>query len=320
MNKKTTPFIIAATIIITVIAILIIKNQTGKNYVVGIVNPKVASDDMTKGFIKGLAEYGYVEGENLSFIKCEGKKDMDTALQDMIARNVDLIFTVTTPATKKAKKMTADNKIPVVFIMLDPVALGVIENMTKPTGNVTGIKLRGSSPKAFEWLLAVAPDVKNVYVPIKYDTKAARMSIKDLKKTARQFGMQLTVAEFSTTEDLKALPETIPQDVDAIFIPRSLSISPNIKSIVQAGIARKIPTVGGSSQFQSGAVLSFGPNRFLSGKQASRLAHRILQGIKVIDTPTEVADFYLGINLNTAGKSDIEISNDILLNADTIIR
>ena len=161
-----------------------------KNYLIGIVNPNQGSREMNRGFKEGLAQNGYIEGENTTFITSTSSFELDQAIQDMIARNVDLIFAVTTPAAQKAKEATQGKNIPVVFAIQDPVASGLVKSLANPEGNLTGIQIRGSVPKALEWMLNVSPGIKNIFVPIKFDTKAARQSLEDLRAATYLFCTQ----------------------------------------------------------------------------------------------------------------------------------
>lgn len=289
------------------------------SYIIGIVNPNPATKDMPRGFIEGLAEYGYIQGRNLTYIKCESKKEMDTALKDMVDRPVDLIFAVTTPATQKAKKMSTEKNIPVVFIMHDPINSGIINSLSRPGSNITGIQVRGSTPKALEWLLTVAPGIKHLFVPVKFDTKASQQNLDDLQEATRQLGIRLTVSEVKTGEELATALSSIPEDVDGIFFVRSIFISANINKVIATAITRKLPIGAGSAKYKNGVTVSYGLDRFQSGKQASRLAHMILQRISPADIPAEISNFYLGINLKTAHATGIKIPNDILTQADYII-
>jgi putative ABC transport system substrate-binding protein len=98
--------------------------------------------------------------------------------------------------------------------------------------------------------------------------------------------------------------------------------------MVQRPVARtvflsfsKIPVVlAGHVHFDGGLLLSCGPLNDRTGHQAARLADQILRGVRAADIPVETSDFYLGINLKTARSIGLEIPDDILQQADFIIR
>lgn len=291
-----------------------------EGFVVGVVNPNKGNKDITSGFIKGLETSGYEEGKNLTIIRHESLDGIEAAVAEMVAKEADLIFSVTTPATKVVMKTTAANKIPVVFAMFDPVNSGIVDNFARPQGNLTGIQIRGSTPKALEWLLKLAPAAKKIYVPVKYDTMAARQDLADLRRATDRLGIELLVAESNSKEELSASLEKIPADVDAVFLPHSIFISSNAEMITAAVVNNRLPIGSGANLYIRGATITYALDWQRTGIQASRLGRMILQGREIRDLPCEIARFFMGINLKSARDSGIEVPNDILIQADFVIR
>lgn len=292
-----------------------------KVFTIGFVDPNPGEKEGAHGFLSNMPRFGYIEGRNLNYIMCEGEKDIEAALKDMVAKRVDLIFTMTTPATRMARKITEGTNIPVVFVVYDAVEAGLVKSLPEPGGNLTGVQLRGSVPKAIEWLSVIAPGTKHLFVPVKFDTSAAKMSMEDLKKSAAKLGLKLTISEVATAEELDASLSSMPKDIDAIFIIHSILIGSYIETIIDAAMKRKIPLVSsGHEHYRKGAVLSYGDVDDRTGLQAARLADNILRGTPPADLPVEIANFSLGINLKTARSIGIEISNDILQQTDFIVR
>jgi putative ABC transport system substrate-binding protein len=243
---------------------------------------------------------------------------VDGAVGHLINRNVDLIFTVSTPVTKKAITAAAEKKIPVVFIMYDPIGSGIVYNLSHPGRNITGIQVRGSTPRALQWLLLAVPGIRQIFVPIKFDTPAAMQCLIYLRETAVNFGIKLTVSELNTQEELAKSLASIPVEMDAIFVLRSIFILNNVDKIIDIALAKKLPVAAGIEISEEGILISYGTDRLNVGKQAGRLAKMILQGTPASDIPIEVGEFFLGINLGTAEVLGIKIQNDILFSADNI--
>lgn len=295
------------------------SSETGKSYVVGIVNPNQGAEEISHGFIEGLAEQGR-EGQNISYIVCNERDRIDSAIKDMVARQVDLIYAVTTPAVKIAQRATEKNNIPVIFHMHDPLKSGILQSLTRPAGNLTGVQVQGSTPKALEWLLHVSPDIKKILVPIKFDTPAARQDLISLQAAGKLLNIEFLVSEVNSVAELDKTLSAISADIDALFILHSIFLSKNLDKITGVAIARKLPTGSNSAHHDQGIIVNCGFGRFQAGKQASRMAHMILEGKAVADIPVETANFPLIINLKTASASEVYISDDILLQADDIIR
>ena len=142
---------------------------TPKTVTIGIVNYSAPLDDIVVGFKEGMAEAGYVEGEGVTYLYDGAVSSMDAldpAIQKLVAEQVDLILALTTPAAQKAKAATQGTNIPVVFApSTDPVASGLVDSLTHPGGNLTGVRTGGSSAKGLSWLLAIASSTKTLFVP-----------------------------------------------------------------------------------------------------------------------------------------------------------
>lgn len=292
-----------------------------KVFTIGFVDPNPGGKEGARGFLNNMPKFGYIEGKNLNYIKCEGEKDIEASLKEMVAKHADMIFTITTPAAKMAQKITEGTNIPVVFVVYDAVESGLVKSLTDPGRNLTGIQLRGSVPKAVEWLLTVAPGAKHIFVPVKFDTGAARMSLEDLKENAAKSGLKLSVSEINTVEELHASLSSMPKDIDAVFIIHSILIGSNIEAIIDTATKRKIPLVSsGHEHYKKGAVISYGDVDDRTGLQAARLASSILSGTSLDELPVEIANFSLGVNLKTAQMIGIEVPNDILQQTEYIVR
>jgi putative tryptophan/tyrosine transport system substrate-binding protein len=292
--------------------------QEPAHHLIGIINPNKGIQDINQGFIDGLAQYGYVAGKNTTFMETVTSAEIDRALQELLKQKADLIFTVTTPATKKTIAAVKDKNIPVIFALHDPVAAGIIKSLVQQHENVTGLMLRGSVPKALDWLLELSPGIKNILVPVKFDTPAARQSLEDLKTAAKTKGVDLTVQEISNQAEIeKAFTENA-QNVDAVFLLNSIFVSTHKQQIVNEAVKHRIPVGGGTSTFYRGATITYGILTPKVGRQASRLAHLILNGTDARNIPIETADFFLSVNMKTAHDAGITVSNDILMHADII--
>ncbi|MBI5663821.1 MAG: ABC transporter substrate-binding protein [Nitrospirae bacterium] len=295
-----------------------------KIYVIGYINPNPEEEEGAQGFLRNMPRFGFTEGKNVTYIKSETKdtKAIEKALNDMTAKHADLIFAMSTPAAKLALHAAEGTNIPVVFIMYNAVGTGVVKSLVRPGGNITGVQLRGSTPKSLEFLLAVVPDAKHIFVPIKFDTGAAKQSLDDLKQGSAKCGLKVTVSEVATVDDLRAAMSSMPGDVDAIFMLHSWLVGSNMNIVIDNAIKRKVPVFSaGHVDFKNGVVLSYAPLDDRSGLQAARLARAILRdGNPPSDLPVETADFFLGINLKTAEAVGLKIPNSILQQADFIIR
>jgi putative ABC transport system substrate-binding protein len=326
--KKNKTYIALSLILIAVSLTFLLVNyscqEKEKTYVIGYINPNPEEEEGAQGFLRNMPKFGFIEGKNVTYIKFEGRdiKGMEDAVKDMAAKHVDLIFTMTTTAVKIAKQITEGTNIPVVFVMYNAVGTGVVKSLIRPGGNLTGVQLRGSTPKSLEFLLKIVPYTKHIFVPVKFDTGAAKQSLEDLRQSAVKCGFKITVSEVATVEELRASMSSMPKDIDAIFLLHSWLVGSNMDIVIDNAIRRKVPVItAGHVDYKTGVVLSYSPLDDRTGLQAARLAHSILlDKTHPSDLPVETADFFLGINLKTAQSMRLKITDDILQQADFIIR
>jgi putative ABC transport system substrate-binding protein len=300
------------------------RPQSHKTYTVGVSSLTPAHNKIFLGFKKGLAESGYVEGKNITFINPGPRPnvtELEKDLRAFVERKVDLILALSTPVAQKTKQITAGTEIPVVFApVFDPVRSGIVQSLVRPGGNLTGIKVGGNSAKALDWLLKVSPDIKNIAVPFNAGNKATVQSLGDLQQAADKVGVRLTVYEAKDLQGLETILENLPGESDALWLLNSHFLVRYTELFVNAAIKNKLPLGSSTSQVGAGVLVSYGQNTFRTGELAAGLAQRIFSGISPADLPVENTDFFLGINLITANRIGIDISDDILHAADTIIR
>jgi len=323
-NKKNIVYIVVALATAAVFLTSYYIFLAPRTYVIAYINPNPTEFEGAQGFLQNLPKYGYIDGENTTILKCEtkDKAEIEKFIKEMVAKKVDLIFTMTTPATKMAKEITRGTDVPVIFILYDAIGSGVVDNLLHPGSNLTGVQLRGSTPKSLEKLLEIAPAAKKILTPLCFDTRAANSSLEDLRKATEQLGLQLIVAEVKTLDELNAAMAAMPGDIDAVFILHTWLVGTNLKPVIASAIKRKIPVFSaGHVHFDNGLLFSYGPRNEETGMQVARLAdyilaHDVLPG----EMPVETSDFFLGINMKTATASGIEIPYNILQQADFITR
>ena len=320
MKKHLLPILLVGGMLFLVVVLLLPdRHKVKTDFSIGVINPNPGTQAINKGFVARLEELALEKGWNLSFTTCSSKDKVDAELQDMVDREVDLIFSVTTPVTKKVKKAIEGKTIPAVFAIHDPVQSGVTQSLLQPGGNLTGIQIRGGVPKTLDWMLAIDNTIQTIYAPIKFDTKATKQSLEDLEKAAQSVGIRLVSEELQDEAGLENALRNLPEGTDALFLLHSILISSNVKKIAETAIQHKLVTGSALGKADRGILISFSPKQPRMGAQAARLASLILQGGRPADIPTEITDFFLTVNLDTAKKIGISVSNDVLTQADQII-
>ncbi len=277
-------------------------------------------------FKEGMTELGYAEGENITYIYEGPVRSIDKlegAVQRLLEADVDLILSIGTPATLVTKQMTAGTDLPVVFApVFDPLGAEIVPDLRHPGGNLTGIMLgKLAEERGLQWLLKVAPNVKNIYIAYNPEDQAAASALVLVKEAAVIFDIDLILQEAHNDDEITTAIETIPESADAIFIlPDNLVLS-RLDDIVAASLHRRLPLLVPREEREgTGALIVFGPSVTDIGQKAARLADQILQGVSPADLPVETSEPVLTINLRTAEAIGLDIPSNILEQADGIYR
>jgi putative tryptophan/tyrosine transport system substrate-binding protein len=317
----------ARNIALAVLALLCLTACTTskpEHYVIGIVNLSPSLDAVVEGFQAGMDELGYTVGENVSYIYDGAVLDIDAldpAVQRLMEADVDLMLALTTPAALSAKKAVEGTDVPVIFVpVTDPVGSGLVESLAHPGGSVTGIRTGGSIGKGLDWLLAAAPGISRLFVLHNPADDSSTLGLEELSGHAAALGLDLVVAPVRTADAFDAALASVPEEVDAIFVLPSGFFSARGARFAEAALAHLLPTVSVSPLHRAGLLMSYGLDYYEAGKQASRLTALVLRGAVPADLPVETAESYLGINLQTARAINLDIPDDIVGQADHIIR
>jgi putative ABC transport system substrate-binding protein len=294
-----------------------------KTYSVAFVNTAKILDPVFDGFKGKMTELGYTEGKNITYV-WDGDVTLDKVeelTKSLVAKKVDLIFSLTTPATQAVKKVLEGTTTPAVFSITDPVAAGVVQSLKQPGGNMTGITTGAGEALRFEWLMRIVPKAKRIYYPYNSTDKSASGAFKTIQATATNLKVEIVAREATTKDDVTAAIAAIPTDVDAIFIGPDSLVGAAFADWAKAAIERKLPLSGSSvSHVQAGMLFSYSYDNVASGQQVATIADQVLKGTKPADIPVQTSEFFLTINYKTAQAIGLDISNDILQQAKTVIK
>ncbi len=176
------------------------------------------------GFRKGLNEFGYVEGQNVTveYHWLEGHYDgLPALMADLVHRQVAVIAMIGLPAVRAAKAATTT--IPIVFAVPgDPVQLGFVASLARPGGNATGINFFSAevSAKRLRLLHDLAPKAVRIAVLVNPAVAStAESTIRDMQQAARTLGLQIQIFNASTIGEIDAAFTTFERDrPDALFV------------------------------------------------------------------------------------------------------
>jgi putative ABC transport system substrate-binding protein len=294
-------------------------------YRIGAVTEAWAADHPTVlGLKAGLRELGLEEGRDVTFDVrfSEGRPGaMTTAARALVDAGVDLLFCAGVASTRAAKAATG--KLPIVFAQVnDPVAAGVVTELVRPGGNVTGVSGLAVelTPKRLQILKTLQPDVRRVWIIHARDDLIAAAAFARVRESAPLLGVDVMSRAVSGAGELDGIRRELRRgdallapDGDALDLPAGL---------LKLSLAARVPAIFPSSFWVGyGGLVSYGPDYFAQGMQAARLVAKILGGTPPGELPVEGADVIdLAVNLGTAGAMNIDVPRKILLRAGTIRR
>jgi len=276
-------------------------------------------------FRQGLSETGYLESQNVAieYRWAEGMIDRLPALAaDLVGRRVDVIAAVGPPAARAAKNATST--IPIVFsVGTDPVAEGLIANLARPGGNLTGVSILAVdlTPKRLELLLELVPKARLIALLV--NPNNPNPWIGDVQKAARAQGVQLQILKASTTSEIDAAFATLVQlRADALVIGDDVFFTSRREQLVALTTRHALPAIERWREFAaSGGLLSYGPSLVRVQRQLGVYAGKILKGGKPAEMPVEQpTGFELVINLKVARALGLSVPQSLILRADEIIQ
>ena len=276
-------------------------------------------------FRKGLAESGYVEGQNLAieYRWAAGRDDrLPDLAADLIRRRVAVIATPgSTPAALAAKAATA--AIPIVFAVgSDPVAMGLVTSLNRPGGNVTGVTFQTVElvAKRLGMLRELAPGANRFVALVNPNTAFTESVIEDLQASASALGLPIEILRAGTGREIDAAFAGI-KPGDALFVGPDAVFTNRRAQIVTLVTRHALPAIYYAREFaEIGGLMSYGPDLVKLYQQAGIYVGRVLKGEKPADMPVaQPTKFELVVNLNTARALGIAIPSTLLALADEVI-
>ena len=341
---KPRALLIAAVLLLAIggAYFLLTQTKTGPSQemrTIGVVQHTKGLDAVYEGLKQGMADLGYAEGVSVSFEYqfSEGNPDRVREItRDYLAKDVDLIFAITSSAVREVVKETKAaqrNDLPVVFTNgVTVVEDGVVASYQSSGNNTTGLIPDDTaiSVKKLEFLKQINPAAKRVGVFISPNPVSAKAkTLSALESEGARLGLSVVRYEIpidpaTKTADAgaRSVANTVKRgDIDAIMtIPDPVVTTPAVSGILaELGKREKIPTL--FLNIVDGGLLAYNLDLVASGKQAAGIVDKIFRGTLPKDIPIEFPkQNLLVIDLRTANAIGITIPNSLLTIADKIIR
>lgn len=285
-----------------------------------------AAEQMS-GFRKGLAESGYVVGQNLAieYRLADGRYDRLSALAaDLVQQRVAVLVAGGGNAPAQAAKDATAN-IPIVFVTgSDPIRAGLVASLNRPGGNVTGVSVLISAlmGKCLDLVHQLVPKGALIGALVNPEYSDSDLQVRDLEEAARAIKLPIRVASASTEAGIDAgFAIFAEQRAAAVLIANDLFFVSRRDQIVAQAARHALPAIYTTRDFvAAGGLTSYAPSFPEAYRQAGIYAGRILKGATPSDLPVvQPAKFELVINLKTAKALGLDMPDRLLAIADEVI-
>jgi putative tryptophan/tyrosine transport system substrate-binding protein len=291
----------------------------------GYTSPEIGAQYLI-AFRERLAELGLVHGTDVVVTAryAAGRYERLPALAgELVREGVSVLVTPGSEATVAATRATTT--VPIVMLEVgDPVVHGLVKDLIRPGGNVTGVSgiFSDLAPVHLELLRETVPGASRVVVLWNPDNVAEHRLWSEKQTTARVFGWQLVTAPLSRTDDVEfVLRRALARRADALYSLGDPLIVSERQQIVNFALQHRLPTLFGGREFVDvGGLMAYGPNVLDLYRQAAGFVARILGGARAGDLAVEPPVHYeLAINLKTARALGLRVPDEVLARADVVV-
>jgi putative ABC transport system substrate-binding protein len=300
------------------------EHRAGKVYRIGFLRAGPPPKAWVEAFQQGLRERGYVEGQNVTveFRFTDGSLDQLPQLaEELVGLKVDVVVASAGAAAVAAAK--AVTSVPVVFVAVyDPVELGLVPNLGRPGGNVTGLAVSSAdlAGKRLELLREIVPKLRRVAVLSHPANAANPIQLKGAEVAARTLGVQL-----------QPVPVQGPPDLDSAFKAArgaggllqldSVLFTTHRARIAELAAKSRLPAIYTLRDYvEVGGLMSYGPDFPDLYRRGATHVDKVLKGVRPADLPVEQpTKFEFVINVRTAKALGLTIPPLLLLRADRLI-
>ena len=260
-----------------------------------------------KALLDGLRNHGWIDGRNLiiEYRYAQSQDRLPALAAELVALSPDLLIAASPQAAVALKSATAT--IPIVFVAVaDPVGIGLVQSLSRPGGNITGLAtfVPGFTSKEIEILREIVPTASKIAILANPGNPIHRLIVaEELPQTAQKLGVALPIVEATTAEELDiAFASAAAQHADAIIVFGDPLTFRNATQVTALAAKHRLPAIYLIRLFvTNGGLISYGPDFADLFFRAGGYVDKILKGTKPSDLPVEQpTKFELVINMKTA--------------------
>lgn len=266
-----------------------------KMFTIGIsqIAPHGSLDNCREGFIAGLAEAGFVEGENVIFDYQNASGEVSNAsmiADTFVSKKYDLIAGIATPTAMAAYNAAIDTDIPVIFTAIsDPVAAQLVLSLEEPGTNSTGTSDALPLEAQMQMIRGFMPEAKTIGILYTTSEVNSLTHLENFKELAPKYGFTIEAIGVNTSSDIPLAVDTLLTKVDVINNFTDNNVVNNLDTVVSKATEKGIPVFGSEEeQVKKGCVAAQNINYFELGKITGKMAADVLNGADPSTMPVQV--------------------------------
>ncbi len=274
-----------------VLSLCLSTSALAANYTIGIAQfaEHPSLDNCREGFIQGLKEAGYTEGDNVTFIVQNAQADMGLTQQiaQQMAAECDLVCAIATPMAQAAVNACMDSGKPVIYTAVsDPVAAMLADDEGKSKLNVTGTCDLLPVEAQLKLIRALMPDAAKIGILYTTSETNSESQLKLYESLAPQYGFEIVASGISMGSDIPLAVDSLLPKVDCLTNLTDNTVVSYLASILDKANAAGKPIFGSEiEQVKNGCVASEGVEYIALGKQTGLMAAQVLEGAFGGDIP-----------------------------------
>ncbi len=292
------------------------NSEADKTLKIGLIQfvEHTSLDEIREAFTKQIEKEAAAKGMNVTIDYKNAQADtsmINSICRQFVDDKVDMIVAIATPAAQGAATAVADTDIPVVFsAVTDPVAAGLVENLQKPEGNISGTSDAIDVNRIFELAKELTPEVQSFGLIYNKGEANSVSVIEETKKYLDSIGVSYEEKTVTSAAEVKQAARALLENNDAIFAPIDNTVANAMAALADEAIALQKPVyVAADSMVRDGGLATVGVNYTLLGQKTADMALRILGGEAVADNPVEVmTDVAVVVNEETAKAIGVDVS------------
>ena len=242
-------------------------------------------DNCRTGFIDGMAEEGFIEGQNVTYIYDNAQTDGSAAVQiynKYVTQKVDLAMAIATPMAQAAYSICKDKNIPVIFTAItDPIAAELANANGTPVGEVTGTSDKLPVEAQLKLITEMFPEAINIGILYTTSEVNSISAIEEYNTLAKNYNVNIVVQSIDQGSDMPLAVDAILSKVDVMTNLTDNTVVANMPVLIEKANEKKIPVFGSEiEQVHKGCIAAMGLDYVELGKQTGHMAAKILKGEK----------------------------------------